>query len=190
MSGTTPAWLGELAKKIQTLSGVPVYCSLPDAGPYFGEHVRIVFPMNEEVNIHRTLRRSTNDIMTICPPAYRHRKWIFRTILFHMAYERYAPLSSEREGFFVSTNFRNLQDPHKKQIGSSAEYKVFEYDIDIVIVAVRQRPADMSGLLQLAENISAEFNSESEYLRIRKLRYALTNQRVVTDLTYKDLYIA
>lgn len=167
-------WLNELEDQIQQVSGVPVYCSVPDASPYLGRQVRIVFPMEAEIRVQKALRQSWDDLSALVPQQYRKRRWILR--LYHLAHERFAVLSSEEDGFFVSTNIQNLNDPLKKPLGSLVQ---MTYNVDAIVVAVRRGPADMQEFGERIREIATAFNDESRYLRIGQLRCAFTDSRFV-----------
>lgn len=134
--------------------------------------IEIVFPMHEEKKLFGSLNSLAPTFRRTIGSDYRLN---LRTILYHLAYERFAPLSPSAE-VIVASVIRNLDQPHRFDLKKNGRFRL-DYDVDVVLVGPPRY--DLDSMRTKVEDAARSFNDGSRYLGIRNLRLGRTPSRFV-----------
>jgi hypothetical protein len=158
----------DICRRVEDLfygAGLQTYCRFRRVDDE--DVLEAVFPLHEE----RELFKIANELR----PAIRNefgvrQTFVSRTIIYHLAYERFG-FVERPEDILISTTVTNAAQPTVYQSGAIQR---LEYEVDIVAIG-QNIPVDL--LEPRLVKIALDFNSDARYLRINGLRFATALNR-------------
>ena len=145
--------------------GVPTFCrqaQSTEGEPYF----ELVVPQDQEMEVFSALKSLPRELRD-----FRSADLRVRTILFHLAYERFRNLDLPL-GVLLSVNVENLRAPIKFELANHRSG--FGYDLRLVLVGLIPQPGRLQMFAPPLLGAVSEFNHEARYLKVVDVKLGAT----------------